>query len=269
MKPKQLFHKVVHSAGAAMGVNGRVSEGKFQYIARKYDFRGYKRIYLIHIRKTGGTSLNNMFLALAGGDSQVLYRQLATLPSHRLLRNGLIFVGWDVGHINRGNYFYGFSHTPLHELNLPDGTFTITCFRDPVERVLSHYNMLLGYRRTGTNHPCMALEGGWLGENFDHFLQRIPREHLLNQLYMFSRRFDIAEAQANVRRLSLSFFSDGFNGGVMEINRRTGVHLMPIHVRRAESHAPISATQLQSLRDMLAAEYTFLDQVRAHSQSSS
>ena len=34
---------------------------------------GYKRIYHCHIRKTGGTSLNSMFLSVDGGDPSEMY----------------------------------------------------------------------------------------------------------------------------------------------------------------------------------------------------
>jgi hypothetical protein len=253
--------------GATIGVNGRISEGKIKEIAKSYDFQGYKRLYLVHIRKTGGTSLNNMFLSLAGGDSQALYSQLATTPSHRSIRNGLIFVGWDVSHINRGNYFYGFSHTPYHELTLPEKTFTITCLRDPIERVLSHYNMLTHYRRSNVLHPCMAVEGAWLGEDIDHFLERLPRKFLLAQLYMFSKRYDVDEALANVQQVSHCLFSDSFDSGITEINRKTGLHLKPLHMRKADLPAQVSARKLKKLREMLAEEYALIERVRAWSHT--
>jgi hypothetical protein len=81
-----------------------------------------------------------MFLSLSGCNPASLYNQLATARGYRLLNGGMIYVGWDVDRINKGNYFYGFSHIPLHKLDLPEGTFTITCFRDPVKRVVSHYS---------------------------------------------------------------------------------------------------------------------------------
>ena len=172
-------------------------------------------------------------------------------------------MSWNVGHINRGLYFYGFSHTPFHKLNLPDRTFTISYFRDPIERLLSHYNMLVEMRHTNIDHPCMEVEGLWLGDGLDCFLRRIPKEHLLAQLYMFSRHYNIGDALENVQRLGYYFFSDNFNDGVRAINHRTGLQLQPLHVRKTDSQVQVSAAQLTRLRVMLAAEYAFVELIRA------
>ena len=120
-----------------------LSSGRLRQLCSTYDLNGYDRMYLVHIRKTGGTSLNNMFLSVSGYDSQALYQELANRPTHRVIRNGLVFVGWDIASINRGLYFYAFSHHPFHKLSLPERTFTFSCLRDPMKRVVSHYNMLM------------------------------------------------------------------------------------------------------------------------------
>jgi len=237
-------------------------EGRYRKIASNYDLNGYKRIYFVHIRKTGGTSLNHMFLSLSGEDPGSLYAQLAKAPGYRICANGLIYVGWNVRHINRGNYFYGFSHTPLHKLDLPKATFTVSCFRDPVERVISHFNMLMYFRANNIDHPCMEIEGKWLGEGFDNFLDRIPREHLLNQLYMFSSSFDINEAARKAQELSHYFFIDTLDKGIYQLNQKVGLRLEPIHIRKSRYHAPISEGNLSRLRNMLDDEYRFLDRIR-------
>ena len=231
-------------------------------LAARYDIRGYKRIYLAHIRKTGGTSINNMFLALSGTDPAALYSLLARSQGTRLIRNNLVFVGWNVRLLNRGDYYYGFSHTPLHELSLPERTFTLTCFRDPIERVLSHYNMLVDFRTNGIPHPCMRTEGQWLGKCFEDFLERVPRKHLQNQLFMFSRHFSIDEAVSRVRRLSYWFFGDNFDSGVSGLRFRTGLPLEPLHVRSARQHAQPPASTLSALREELDEEYAFLSVIR-------
>lgn len=238
------------------------ADARLRRICAHYDFRGYKRIYLVHIRKTGGTSLNNMFLSLTGSGSTELYNKLALSTPHRIVDNGLVFVGWDVAAINRGLYFYAFSHTPIHELNLPEDTFTVSCFRDPVKRLVSHYNMLMDFKLNNVNHPCMEIEGEWLGNSFGNFLERIPREHLQNQLYMYSRAFDIGEAISKVNQLSHWFFGDSFADGVAEFNQKTGLSLHPIHIRKSGQHISLSGAEDALLREALSEELAFIGELR-------
>ncbi|MFN9645593.1 MAG: hypothetical protein ACK6BG_10865 [Cyanobacteriota bacterium] len=240
----------------------RLDEKQFKHLADDYDFNGYKRIYLVHIRKTGGTSLNHMFLSLSGADSRQLYSQLAKVPDHRLCSHGKIYVGWNGKYINKGVYFYAFSHLPFHQLSLPEKTFSVSCFRDPVKRVVSHYNMLMELVLNKSDHPCLHTEAKWLGSNFNDFLSRMPKEHLLNQLYMFSSSFDVGEAVANVRRLSCSFMSENFNEGIDELNEKTGLSLKPIHIRKAGYQAKISGESLAKLKELLRDEYRFLEGIR-------
>jgi hypothetical protein len=48
----------------------------------------------------------------------------------------------------------------------------------------------------------METEGAWLQDpgGFDEFLNRIPPEQLMRQLYMFSKTFDIQEALVNIKK---------------------------------------------------------------------
>jgi len=228
-----------------------------------YDLSGYKRIYLIHIRKTGGTSINNMFLSLGDkNDPASFYQDLAGKSDHRLIRNGKVFVGWNKRYINKGKYFYAFSHIPLHHLKLPEGTFTVTCFRDPAKRVISHYRMLNEFSKKEIEHPCMKLEGKWLGSSFDDFLDRIPKEHLLNQLYMFSGSFDVNRAFERIMNVSHHFFTEDFAKGIQGLNEKLGLNLDSIHIRKTEWNCKITQHNLDRLREMINEEYLLLDMVR-------
>ena len=240
-----------------------IQEPKFKKMAQFYHINGYKRIYLIHIRKTGGTSLNIMFLSLGQGDPGAFYNELADSSSHRLMRDGKIFVGWNIRLINKGHYYYAFSHEPLHAINLPPDTFTITCFRDPLKRVLSHYNMLMDYAVNKVPHPCMETEGEWLGNSFEDFMERIPPAHLLNQLYMFSARFDVKEAFENIKKVSHCFFTEHFREGVDELNARLGLKLEPVHIRKASYSTGIPEKSLSTLRERLEKEYELMELVKS------
>ena len=242
-------------------IKQEINEKKFKKIAEGYDIKGYKRIYLFHIRKTGGTSLNKMFLYLGNQDYQSSFRKLVHSPDHRILENEKIFLGWNCKLITKGNYFYAFSHTPFHKLNLPDKTFTISCFRDPVKRVISHYNMLMDFAVNNISHPCMKTEAKWLGDSFDDFIERIPPQHLLNQLYMFSPKFNVNDAVNNVKKLSYYFFTDEFSQGIETLNKKTDLNLKPIHLRKANYHAQIDESSIAKLRKMLEQEYYFLEKI--------
>lgn len=46
----------------------------YRQIAQNYDFGGYKRIYNIHLRKTGGTSSNKIAISTATKDYDRFYK---------------------------------------------------------------------------------------------------------------------------------------------------------------------------------------------------
>ena len=230
-------------------------------LAEKYDFNGYKRIYHVHIRKTGGTSLNNMFLKLSGKNSSDLYEGLVSTPEHRLNVSDKIYVGWNKALINKGDYFYAFSHIPYHKLNLKQDTFTFTCFRDPVKRIVSHYYMLVDWVNDGVNHPCIATEGKWLGKSFCDFFNNMPKEHLFNQIYMFSTDFNVDQAQDMLNNVSHIMFTEKFDSGVEELNRKLGIDLESIHIRKSTRENVIKQSELDDLRDVLEIEYRFLSDV--------
>ncbi len=231
---------------------------EYRKYTKNYDFYGFKRLYHLHIRKTGGTSINKMFLALSGNSYKELYKKISEKKDHRIKSENLIYVGWTQSYIKKGNYFYAFSHLPFHKLNLPKDTFTFTCFRDPAKRLISHYNMLMFYKENNIAHPCMKTEGKWLGSCFEDFLERIPKEHLNNQLYMLSENLDIDEALKRIRNLSYFFFTESFERGIEDINRMTGLNLKPIHVRKAKIKYIDINTQKEHLYQLLEKEYKLL-----------
>jgi len=243
------------------------SEDKYRKIASSYMIGNYKRIYFVHIRKTGGTSLNNMFLSLGGENSAELYSELVSRVDHRIIRDDRIFVGWHKRLIEKGNYFYAFSHIPLHELRFPKDTFIISCFRDPLQRVLSYYNMLVDMSVNDIKHPCMEVERKYVGDSFDDFLERVPQKHLMNQLFMFSRNLNVHEALDRARSLAYYFFTEDFDNGIETLNAMTQLKLMPLYLRKG-SHQPtiletLPKKSIMMLRKRLSKEYEFLDALKS------
>jgi hypothetical protein len=131
-----------------------------------------------------------------------------------------------------------------------------------VERILSHYHMLLGMRRNNPAHPAFKIEGGWLGDGFSDFLERIPREHLLNQLYMFSERFDVSEAFDNILSCGHVVLVEEFNTGLAQLADKLGLPLRPIHMRMTRNRRHFENRDLDHLREMLEVEYRLYERVR-------
>ena len=52
----------------------------------------------------------------------------------------------------------------------------------------------------------MEEEIKWLGNFFREFIDNLPRQHLQNQLYMFSSKFDEAEALENLKKINFVGF---------------------------------------------------------------
>jgi len=115
----------------------------------------YDRIYNFHIRKTGGKSVLFMFMANECQDYYKKYEELYTNIDHRIIINNKVFALWHPIILQQGNYYYGASHIPYHSLKLPDRTFTITCLSDPVDRIISHYKMLL--RKKNIQHQSWGM----------------------------------------------------------------------------------------------------------------
>ena len=219
---------------------------------------GCLRVYHYHVRKAGGTSINQMFLALSGLAGVSAYQRLVRAPRHRLLAGGRTFVGWNKQLIEQGRFDYAFSHLPAHRLRLPPGTFTITCLRDPVSRVVSHYRMLLEARASADPPSWFADEADWLGDSLGDFIKRLPPEHLLNQLYMFSAGFDVEEAADNIRSCGFHWRTEAFTAGALRLRQRLGWPIEPVHTRRSSVAVDITRAERSRLRRLLEPEYQLL-----------
>ena len=220
-------------------------------------------IYHVHIRKTAGTTVNFAFLSNANAaNTEVFYESIAQDANHRRIKNNKVFVGWNSKLINEGYFSYAFSHIPLHQLNLPANTFTFTCLRDPVKRVVSHYNMLKHYQVNNIDHACMKTEGNWLGNSFEDFILNLPQKHLLNQLYMFSEQFDVLEAKERLLSLNKIIYTENIAEGLNELEAMTGWQLPVSNQKKYEHKEDIKAEQLSKLKDMLALEYELMETIK-------
>lgn len=231
-------------------------------VKRLFQQQSTPPIYYYHIRKTGGTSIHYAFLAHSGiVDLDDFYQQIVRKKNQRVIADDKVFVGWNTRLIQGGKYFYGFAHTPAYELQLPKHVFTFTCLRDPIQRVLSHYKMLCYFRDNQVPHSCMLTEGKWLGDSFNDFLKNIPKQHLMNQLYMFSKNYNIEEAEEKIRACSTYFFTENIQEGMADLSEKFNLELKLSHKKKYDYTLNINNEQLARLREMLDKEYRLIERM--------
>jgi hypothetical protein len=219
---------------------------------------GVDQIYLFHIRKTGGTSLVRSFLSLGGEDPATVENRLAASFLSRTKSRGFVFST-----VPTSRYFFGWAHTASHRFRLPVHAFTVSLFRDPAARVISYYRYLVG----GDSDPGMAWrvqqdERALARDGFDSFLDRIPRELLLNQLYMFSSRFDVSEAVTRIQACSAVLTLENYSRDLEKLASTLGLPLTP-RIERVTNgpSAAITDDQRHRLRQALTDEYAMLSRV--------
>ncbi|MEM7102330.1 MAG: hypothetical protein AAF502_04290 [Bacteroidota bacterium] len=229
-------------------------------IAEAFSFHpDFERIYHYQVRKTGGVSLNLSFFQLNGKEpAGELYKPFETNQPQRIFAGQKVYVGWDKEFIEQGHYFYGFSHIPMHFLQLPPNSFTFTCLRDPVNRVLAHYDMLRYLRDNNPNHPSLKNDGKWLGNSLNDFLDNCPKSHLLNQLFMFSGGFNAEEAAENVKKLNFFMYMVSFEEDLTKLGKLLNLELELFQEAPYKNREDIKESELTRLREMLEPEYVLL-----------
>jgi hypothetical protein len=257
-----LPRSVKRSILAAMALQGRRLR---KQITGNYSLPGgFKRIYFYHIRKTAGSSLNHAFFELSGEKGEVVQKTVSQSKRGWGIFGNYVYVVHNTYLAETGDYFYAYSHSPSHEFRLPLNTFTITCLRDPVARVISHYRMLAHYKKHNVGRAALRLEKGWLGNSFTSFLKKIPREHLMRQLYMFSRSFNIEEALVNILKLNIVMFTEDFPKSINRLSKFLNLRLQIYHRKSGYDPVALNDEEKKLLREMLEPEYKLIERIRKH-----
>jgi hypothetical protein len=223
---------------------------------------GYTRIYHHHVRKTGGTSLNRAFLGLGGEDPAAVHWRMRG-AIHATRSGGRVYVAHDRRLVEAGHYFFGWQHAPAWSVDLPPGTFTVTVLRDPVARLISLYRYLADPRSDATQ-PFGAgrAERRLASAGFSRFLDHLPREAALRQLYTFSPSFSVEEAAEGVRACSAWFSTEDYQAGLPELGAVLGVALAARRDRRSVGHDVDFCAQADRLSELLAPEYRLMELLR-------
>ena len=261
--PAPILVRVGPRAQRAVASASRFMQGPYSPPSPLPD--GSRRIYLFHVRKTAGTSLARSFLALGGEDPTAVERRIYSSLLSRT-RSGRYVVTCGRGTVQQEDYFFGWSHQAGHRVRLPSRTFTIALLRDPVARALSYYRYLVA--GDATQHDMVWRvqdnERALAGESFSDFLKNVPAELLLNQLYMFSRRFDASEAVERILECSAIMTTETYERDLHHLASTLGLALEYRRDRvTAFAKAPVEEKELAALRDRLAAEYEMLEKLEA------
>lgn len=220
---------------------------------------GFERIYHNHLRKCAGTSINKAVILSLGGNNNT-YEKLVNTKLHKInLKHGPV-VGWNTYAINRQSFFYAFSHEPLHRLTLDDSTFTFCFLRDPVDRLISHYNMLKDFIDEGGTHNALVSEEKFAFGDFDHFLDNIPREHLEPQLFNFSLNYNIEEAIYSLRSHinCVSDFKEPNKDLLPFLSSEFGLNIDYRHLRSSKTKFKPSSDQYERAKNMVSDEANFI-----------
>jgi Sulfotransferase family len=235
------------------------SDPTYRRLARSYELPdGNRRVYCYHIRKTAGTSLVQSFMALGGEDPMEVWRRTTVSRLPRTISGRYSFA---VNHrrlLAEGAYFYGRSHHAAADQPLPRDTFTVTILRDPIARVHSYFDYLVKGDDPDLPVRVSDQERRKAEDGFDEFLNRVPTEHLLNQLSMFSKRFDVSEAADRIAGCSSVFFTEDFTDGLAALAGHLELPLTARQARVTGARSPLTDEQRERLRSRLEPEYELL-----------
>ena len=115
-----------------------MSYDKKYYLCEGYNTKKLKnKIIYYHQPKSGGTSVSNIFLSLFKKTYRILGTHIKSYYDKSEYENFL----YNIDNISKNNYDFICGH--INFLDFFKDRFSITTIRDPIDRAISHYNMLI------------------------------------------------------------------------------------------------------------------------------
>ena len=227
---------------------------------------GIDRVYHIHIRKSAGSSLNNVFFMQAGLSLQEFWRE----PVY--VKNGMVFVQHQKEPIIQGNYYYASSHYPIWELNLKPNTFTYCILRDPIDRLVSLYKYYCwvaqvdektGYAKDPSYYVLLA-QKNLLNKTFSDFVKELSPKYLSNQLFIFDKDLNAEKAIALLATVNKVYFFDMLDFAITDLTAT--LNLKPTQLTKERSFQDvvfeIKPDELVMAKGLLSAEIEFYERAR-------
>jgi hypothetical protein len=189
------------------------------------------------------------------GDSSYIMKEINNYSKRfRVFHNKYIVQGSNISLLEQGNYHYGCTHFPSWKIQEPRDSFTMTIFRDPIERIVSHYNYIIGKIERGENEDWLVKERPLLGNSFTQFIDNLPPEKLLNQLYNFSENYNQIEAVDRIKSLNLILTLENLSEGIHDINNMLGLNLRIMKKNMSETFYRASSKEIRYLKDKVEKE---------------
>jgi hypothetical protein len=227
---------------------------------------GIDRIYHIHIRKSAGSSLNNLFFNQAALSLKEFWRE----PLY--IKNGKVFVQHQKPHINKGDYYYASSHWPIWDLHLPPNTFTYCILRDPVDRLISLYKYYCwvaqvdektGYSKDPSYYSLLQ-QKSLLNKAFKEFVNNLSNKYLFNQLYMFDQNLNPNKALELLSKVDKVYFFDDIQFAIEDLV--SSLNLKPLTPSKERSFQNVSYSVTEEdkefAKEKLALEIEFYQKAR-------
>lgn len=226
-----------------------------------------RKIYHVHIRKTGGRSVHHAIFGLTGKDTNEIYRRLVQNAGKAVTFDTYRFAGWC---LNLSQEFdYAFSHQPFYKLQKPTTElYLVCCVRNPVQRFISHWKMLKHYVETreqqASLHPGLEPEIGYFDDDILKFFEKLPPFHVFNQLFMFSPSGDLDDATNAMSHIDLILETEDLRAGMPHLFKVWGESSNTIpHIGASEISPVTSPDVMRKLHELFSPEYELIARARA------